>query len=130
LTNAVMPVVRVVLVDDSDEVVRELESLVGSIPGVEIVGSAADGEAAINAVRTIRPDLMVLDVSMPRMNGFGVLAALKGMECRPIVLMLSNTSAPAVKKRALAAGADGYFDKSREIAALLEEIRRRSEPQS
>jgi DNA-binding NarL/FixJ family response regulator len=119
-----MTELRVVLVDDSSGVLRELELLVGSVPGVRVVATAADGASAIRTIDVHRPDLLVLDVRMPRVNGFRVLDAVKRMETRPIVLMLTNITARTVRERALAAGADGFFDKSTEVAALLDEIGR------
>lgn len=124
MTNADTQELRVVLVDDASAVLRELELLVGSMLGVRVVATVTDGASAIRAVEEHRPDLMVVDVRMPHVNGFQVLEAVGQMEPRPIVLMLSNTAAPSVRRRALAAGADGFFDKSSEVAALLDEIMR------
>lgn len=124
MTNADPQELKVILVDDASAVLRELELLVGSMLGVRVVATITDGASAIRAVEEHRPDLMVVDVRMPDVNGFQVLEAVGEMEPRPIVLMLSNTAAPSVRKRAMAAGADGFFDKSNEVAALLDEIMR------
>src|SRR4029077_1642644 len=71
-----MPI-RVVIADDHPLVLRGLESLLGSEPDFQVVAQCADGEQALEAVRVHKPDILVLDLHMPRKNGLEVLKELK-----------------------------------------------------
>jgi two-component system chemotaxis response regulator CheB len=103
---------RVLLVDDSAFVRRATERMLGPLPGVTVVGGARDGEEALAQVRALRPDLVIMDVEMPGMDG---LAALEGImrECpTPVLLLSSHTQAGAeITLRALEAGAVDFMDK-------------------
>lgn len=100
--------------------------MVERIPGTRVAAVAHSGDSTLEALMRTRPDVLVLDIQMPGGNGFQVLDALTGADHRPVVLVLSNTVAPSVRRRALDAGAEGFYDKSREVAALLDDIRRRT----
>ncbi len=71
-----MTALRVLLVDDERPARARLRRLLQAEPGVEIVGEAGDGKAAVGAIRKLRPDVVLLDVQMPGLDGFGVVAAL------------------------------------------------------
>lgn len=116
----------VVIADDSAAVIRGFHALVESIPGVRIAATASDVRGAIRAVRRYEPDLLIVDVRMPDGTGFDVIAGLDGEAKRPAVLMMTGMPTPAVRRRAYDAGADGFFDKAREIDVFLEELRRRA----
>jgi two-component system LytT family response regulator len=78
---------RAVIVDDEPLARRRLRRLVASLGGVEIVGEAGDGERAVEVVRTTRPDLLLLDVQMPELDGVGVVRRLKPP--RPLVIFVT-----------------------------------------
>ncbi len=80
---------RVLIVDDEPLARRRLRRLLEGRPGVEIVGEAGDGRSAVEAVQTLRPDLLFLDVQMPHLDGFGVLAELTGTEVCPVVVFVT-----------------------------------------
>jgi two-component system, LytTR family, response regulator len=82
-----MTPVRALIVDDEEPARELLRAFLSAWPDVEIVGEAGDGEAAVDAVRRQRPDLMFLDVQMPEMNGFDVVAALSADETPVIVFV-------------------------------------------
>jgi two-component system chemotaxis response regulator CheB len=120
---------RVLLVDDSAFVRRATERMLAPLPGVTVVGSARDGVEALAQVRALRPDLVIMDVDMPGMDG---LAALEGImrDCpTPVLLLSSHTQAGAdVTLRALEAGAVDFMDKggagtSMDIHALAPVLR-------
>jgi two-component system LytT family response regulator len=69
-------VIRALIVDDEPLARRRVAQFLAEIPGVEVVGEASDGVEAVHAVETLRPDLVFLDVQMPEMDGFEVVAAL------------------------------------------------------
>lgn len=80
--------VRVLIVDDEAPARRKVRSHLAGTPGVEVVGEAASGPEAVEAIRSLRPDLVFLDVQMPGMTGFEVIAAV-GPEAMPAVVFVT-----------------------------------------
>jgi DNA-binding response OmpR family regulator len=109
-------------VDDQDAV-RELVAMTLGDDAYELL-DAADGLAALQMARSFRPDLILLDVGMPRMDGFSVCRALKAdPETREIpVVMLTAAGSDADKEAGRAAGADGYFTKPFSPSALVARV--------
>ena len=115
--------VRVLVVDD-EELVREgLAAIVASDPGLTVVGTAADGTSALDAVRRHRPDVVLMDVRMPGMDG--IEATRKVLELSPTtrVLVLTTVELDEVVDAALRAGASGFLLKSVPRSQLWEGIR-------
>ena len=105
--------IRVLVVDDSPLVRRTIERLLDADPGVTVAGTAADGLDALAKVRDLRPDVVTLDVMMPRLDGLKVLACL--MRERPVrVLMLSSLTQEGANEtlQALDLGAVDFVDKT------------------
>lgn len=102
---------RVVLCDDQHDFVRLLEIMLSIEQDIEIVGTADDGHSAIERCAELRPDVLLLDVSMPGMDGITALPAVLESSPGTCVLMLSGFSAPDVKQRALDAGATAFIEK-------------------
>jgi DNA-binding NarL/FixJ family response regulator len=115
--------VRVLVVDD-EELVREgLAAIVASDPGLAVVGTGADGTSALDAVRRHRPDVVLMDVRMPGMDG--IEATRKVLELSPTsrVLVLTTVELDEVVDAALRAGASGFLLKSVPRSQLWEGIR-------
>jgi two-component system, chemotaxis family, protein-glutamate methylesterase/glutaminase len=106
-------VIRVLVVDDSAFVRQALTRMLGAAPDVEVVGTAGDGQEGLEKVRELRPDVVTLDVKMPRMGGLEALRRIMA-ECPTAVLLLSShTSEGAeVTLRGLDLGAMDFVDKS------------------
>lgn len=79
---------RVLIVDDEPAALERLEVLLGQIAGIEIVGSASDGEGALKAISDFRPDLVLLDIQMPDLSGLTVAASLP-QEHRPEIVFIT-----------------------------------------
>jgi len=122
-------VIRALIADDEPPARRKLRELLGREPDFEIVGEAADGVEAVAAIRRMSPDVVFLDIHMPRLDGFGVIAeviAELGTESMPLVVFVTAFDEHAV--RAFEVEALDYllkpFAPSR-FQGLLERLRRR-----
>jgi DNA-binding NarL/FixJ family response regulator len=116
-------VLRIVLADDHAVVREGLKSLVNSQPDMRVVGEAADGEAAVDAVRSLLPDVVVLDVSMPRINGVEAASRIRTQAPSVRVLPLTVHEEREYVTQLLRAGAAGYVLKRAAPEELVHAIR-------
>lgn len=113
--------IRVVLVDDQTLVRQGIRSLLELADDVEVVAEAGDGQAGLAAIAAHRPDVVLLDLRMPVLDGLGVLEALDGDA--PAVLVLTTFDDDDAVLAALRAGARGYLLKDVTLEGLLDAIR-------
>jgi two-component system KDP operon response regulator KdpE len=111
---------RVLIADDDPQLVRALRITLAS-HGYEVV-AAPDGAAAVALAAKLPPDLVMLDLGMPRLDGVGVIRALRGWTTAPIIVVSGRTGS-ADKIEALDAGADDYVTKPFQIDELLARLR-------
>ena len=117
---------RILLVDDHEIVRRGLRALLETRADFAICGEAGDGRTAVELARTLRPDVVVMDVSLPQLNGLEATRQIRAAEHRPEVLVLSMHESEEVLQDALAAGARGYVFKSavgRDLLAAVDAVR-------
>lgn len=114
---------RVVLADDHAIVRRGLRSLIEAEPGLTVVAEAGDGLEAVRLCEEHRPDVVVLDIAMPLLNGIDVAARLQKGERRPRVVILSMHADESYILRALAAGAQAYLLKDATDEELIPALR-------
>ena len=114
--------VRVVIIDDTSDL-RELLRVALTRGGMEVVGEAGDGLAGIEAVRLERPDLVLLDLSMPVMDGLAALPSIRRLVPAAKIVVLSGFGATQMSERALATGADGYLQKGVSLKRILDYVR-------
>lgn len=103
---------RILLVDDHDLTRAGLRMVVGRDPGLEVIGEARDGLEAIEMAQTLQPDLVLMDLSMPRMDGLEAMRAIKRTSPTISVLILSMYEDTDVLLEAIKAGAAGYLLKT------------------
>lgn len=114
---------RVVLADDHHLVRAGVRALLDAIPEVEVVAEAGDGREALAAIETHRPDVALLDITMPGMNGLEVAARAGTASPKTRVLVLSMHQAPAYVAQALRAGVAGYLLKDSAAVELSVALR-------
>lgn len=116
--------IRVVLADDEEMVREALVGLLERESDIEVVATASDGRQAVEVARAHRPDVVVVDLQMPRLDGIGVVEELARVlpGCR--VLVLTGHGRPAVLRRALTSGARGFLAKGAPGGALADIVRR------
>lgn len=115
-------IIRILIVDDHPVVCTGLTSMLGLHADLEVIGSAASGEEALAIVQRDCPDLMLLDLRMPGIDGIGVLNALKRFEKSPRVIVLTSFEKEEDIYRALRAGAHGYLLKDASESEMIDAI--------
>jgi DNA-binding NarL/FixJ family response regulator len=118
-----MPRIRLLIADDHAVLRAGLRMLVGTQPDMDVVGEAADGPETVLKARATRPDVVVLDLSMPGSRGTQTIERLVRLEPSPRVLVLTMHDDPAYCEAAFLAGASGYLVKSEADVELLTAIR-------
>ena len=101
--------IRILICDDHAVVREGLRALIGTEPGMEIVGEAGDGEQAVTAVRSLRPDVTLLDMVMPRMDGLEAIQLIKQETPDARILVLTSFAEDDMVFPAIKAGALGYL---------------------
>ena len=113
---------RVVIIDDTPDL-RDLLRLALTRGGFDVVAEAGDGQEGIDVVREQRPDVILLDLAMPVMDGLEALPTLRRLCPDASIIVLSGFGATQMSARAVAAGADGYVQKGASLSSLLDYVR-------
>ncbi|MGH2634309.1 MAG: response regulator, partial [Tepidiformaceae bacterium] len=121
LSSATDEAIRVLVVDDSAFMRRAIERLLAAQPGIVVVGSAADGIEAVQQTLELRPDVITMDVEMPRLDGLGAVREIMGALPTPIVMLSTRTTEGAQTTfNALDAGAVDFVAKPGPLSEDLE----------
>jgi DNA-binding NarL/FixJ family response regulator len=117
--------IDVLICDDVESMRVLLGVVVGLRPGLRVVGEAADGDQAIREAARLQPDVVVLDLSMPRRSGLDALPEIKRVAPEARIIVLSGFAAAMLAAEVLALGADRYIEKGADpdtIATMIEEV--------
>jgi DNA-binding NarL/FixJ family response regulator len=115
----------VLIADDSQVVVERLKAMLAKLRGIELAGHAGTVPEALHAVRSLRPDVLILDLQMPGGRGMDILKTVQREQPGSAVIVLTNHSHSQYRKRCLEYGARSFLDKSAEfhnVAAVLREL--------
>ena len=115
---------RVLLVDDDPLVRSALTLMLGGQPDLEVVGEAADGKAGVARARDLRPDVVLMDIRMPVLNGLEATRILHSEPHPPRVIVLTTFDADEYVVEAIASGADGFLLKDTPPSQIVEAIRK------
>ena len=115
--------IRLLLVDDQPAVRFGLGMRLALEPDLLVVGEAGDGEAALQLARRLQPDIVLMDVEMPGMDGIAATAAMRSVAPEIVVIMLSLYDDTTIRSRAQAAGSYTFVAKQEPVEALLVAIR-------
>ena len=116
--------IRVLIADDHPLVRQALRQMLNIQADIEVVGEAEDGVDALEKVRRLRPEVLLLDIAMPRMNGLEVLPLVREVAPQMRVVMLTMYEKEAFAHQALQAGASGYVLKGAPSGDVLAAVRR------
>jgi two-component system response regulator DesR len=116
--------IRVFIAEDQAMVAGALAALLDIEHDIEVVGTAKDGSEALEAVRRLRPDVLLTDIEMPVMTGLELAAAVHADGQTPRMVILTTFARPGYLRRALDAGATGYVLKDAPSTRLADAIRR------
>jgi DNA-binding NarL/FixJ family response regulator len=118
-----MTPIRVLLADDHTLVRAGIQGLLQGLPGVEVVGEAGDGQEALRLAEALRPDVVLMDVGMPGLNGLEVAGRLATLDASIRIIILSMHTSEEYVLRALRAGCAGYLLKASAVAELEVAVR-------
>lgn len=115
----------ILIADDNQEFSQTLASYIQEQDDMEVIGIAKDGEEAIDMITNIVPDIVLLDVIMPHLDGIGVLENMNIIKCnkKPMCIMLSAVGQDKITQKAIALGAEYYVVKPFDIELLIKRMR-------
>lgn len=114
---------RVLLVDDTADLRDMLRMAFSRADGFEVVAEAGDGRAGLEVAERERPDVVLLDLAMPVMDGLEALPGMRALLPDAVIVVLSGFGAGAMATQAVDRGADGYVEKGTSLKALLARVR-------
>jgi two-component system, NarL family, response regulator DesR len=116
--------IRVVLAEDQSMLRGALAALLSIEPDIEVLGTFSNGEQALQAVGSLRPEVLIADIEMPKMTGLELTARVKELYPETRILILTTFARPGYLRRALDAGASAYLLKDRPSEELADAVRR------
>ena len=115
---------RVLLVDDEQLALDRLKTFFGDIEGAEVVGTAGDGNEALERIKELTPDLVIMDIQMPHISGLELIERLKADEELKAIPIMAVTAyaAKGDEERIREAGAEGYVSKPISVLRFVEAV--------
>jgi DNA-binding NarL/FixJ family response regulator len=110
---------KVLIADDSPIVRERLADLLHQVAGVEVVAQAENGTRALEMMRSLQPDVAIIDLRMPGRSGVDLLGEVRTGWRSPTIIVLTNYCTPENREKCLALGADYFLDKSNEVEKVI-----------
>lgn len=117
-----METIKLVIVDDHSLVINGYKNILANFPSIEIIGETNNGENAIKLIKAIQPDIVLMDINLPLINGIECVKELKKLECKSKFIFLTMHHEEIYVLKAVKAGANGYILKDTEIEELFSAI--------
>ncbi len=114
------------IIEDSDLVVEKLRLLLKPLDNIRIIGRASDGITAVKMIVELKPDYIILDISLKYGHGIKVLEEISKFEIMPYVIVLSNLNYQYYKDKCKSLGAKHFFDKAMEFEKVYEILKERT----
>jgi DNA-binding NarL/FixJ family response regulator len=118
-----MDTIKILITDDHPVVREGLAGMLAGQPDFEVIGLAADGEAAVTLYTTLQPDVVLMDLQLPKLDGVGAILAIRDVDSNANILVLTTYDSDADIVRAIEAGATGYLLKDTPREELFRAIR-------
>ncbi len=115
---------KVLLVDDSLPMLEALQYLLHDEADLEVIGVAETGQQALNLIIQRQPDVVILDIHLPDLEGYDVTLLAKKLHHPPLVILISANGDPQTRQRGLEAGSDGFIEKGADWPKILHQIRK------
>ena len=122
--SATAPKIRILIVDDLAQVREELEEVLQLTAGFDVIDTAADGLKAIQLAEELNPDIVLMDVEMPGLDGFDTAQKIKSRQLAKVVVMLSIHSRLENRHRVQETDVDAYIEKGEGVDTLIKTLRR------
>jgi DNA-binding NarL/FixJ family response regulator len=113
---------QVLIIDDSLQIRERIAALLAASPQVRIAGQAANGRDALDAVKRLKPDTVILDIRLPDQSGIELLKTFKARYPEMAVIMLTNLDHPRYRQRCRQLGADHFLSKVMEFEKIVDTI--------
>jgi DNA-binding NarL/FixJ family response regulator len=117
--------ISIFIADNELLYLEALQRIFASIPRIKVVGQAGNGQEALRQIQLHRPDVVLLNVDMPDMNGFEIVRSIRHSHIPSIVIMISDQTNPYCRAASIEAGADFFLDKffeSQKIGPIVETL--------
>jgi DNA-binding NarL/FixJ family response regulator len=114
---------RVYIVDDSVRLRKRLYELLSDLDNIEVIGQAGSADKALNDIRVLEPDAVLLDIRLPGKSGIQLLGEIKAFRPQIKVIIMTNYDYPQYYQQSIQAGADHFFNKTREFESIIDVLR-------
>lgn len=112
------------IIEDSVSITWRLLSFLREIENLEIIGSVRNGTSGLKRIKSDKPNIVLLDLQLPGINGLKIIEVLQGVKDKPYIIVFTNNSNFYFKERCLALGANEFYDKSVQFEEAVSAIRK------
>jgi DNA-binding NarL/FixJ family response regulator len=115
---------RIYIVDDSVKLRKRLYEMLSDVDNVQVIGQAGNAEQALDDIRVLKPDTVLLDIRLPGKNGIQLLGKIKERQPEITVIIMTNYDYSQYRHKSFQAGADYFFNKTREFESIIQVLKR------